>query len=52
MFVEEEGDIIFYKNKDGVAVRTVEQSTLKAIRDGGWNPEEQDRLELSNAKAK
>ena len=51
LFIEEEGDIIFYKNSDGVAVREVERSALKEIKESGWNPEEQDRLEVLAAKA-
>ncbi|KAF8220067.1 hypothetical protein L208DRAFT_1455665 [Tricholoma matsutake] len=50
LFIEEEGDIVFYKNKDGVAVREVQQSALKEIQ-ANWNPVEQDRLEVSNAKS-
>jgi len=29
LFIEEEEDIAFYKNKDGVAVREVQRSALK-----------------------
>lgn len=50
LFIEEEGDIVFYKNKDGVAVREVEQSALKEIKASGWNPEEQDRVDVLGAK--
>ncbi|RDB16067.1 Delta(12) fatty acid desaturase [Hypsizygus marmoreus] len=45
LFIEEEGDIIFYKNKDGVALREVDPTVLKEIKDKGWNPEEQDRVD-------
>jgi len=50
LFIEEGGDIIFYKNKDGVAAREVEQSVLKDIKASGWNPREQDMLDSSGAK--
>ncbi|KAF8955033.1 hypothetical protein BDZ97DRAFT_1907949 [Flammula alnicola] len=43
-FIEDEGDIIFYKNKEGVAVRQLADSVLQDIKSKGWNPEEQDRL--------
>jgi hypothetical protein len=52
LFIEEEGDVVFYKNKDGVAVREIQQSALKEIQASGWNPEEQDRLEVSSATRK
>lgn len=42
LFIEEEGDIIFYKNKHGVAAREVEQSAVKEIQKSGWNPDAQD----------
>ncbi|KAG6917775.1 hypothetical protein DXG01_001180 [Tephrocybe rancida] len=42
LFIEEEGDIIFYKNKDGVAVREVAQAAVKEIKESGWDPVEQD----------
>jgi omega-6 fatty acid desaturase (delta-12 desaturase) len=47
LFIEGDGDIVFYKNKDGVAVREVQQSALKEIQANGRNPEEQDGLEVS-----
>jgi omega-6 fatty acid desaturase (delta-12 desaturase) len=50
LFIEEEGDIVFYKNKDGIAVREVEHSVLKEINASGWNPEEQDRVDVLDAK--
>jgi hypothetical protein len=46
MFVEEDSDIVFYRNKDGVAVREVQQAALKEIRARGWKPDEQDSLEV------
>ncbi|KAF9475735.1 hypothetical protein BDN70DRAFT_221382 [Pholiota conissans] len=47
LFIEDEGEIIFYKNKEGVAQREVADSVLKEIKEKGWNPEEQDRLDAS-----
>lgn len=44
VFIEDEGDIVFYKNKDGVAQREVSESLLKEIKERGWNLEDQDRL--------
>ncbi|GLB39262.1 putative fatty acid desaturase [Lyophyllum shimeji] len=41
-FIEEEGDIIFYKNKYGMAAREVEQSAVQEIQKRGWNPDAQD----------
>ncbi|KAF8192985.1 fatty acid desaturase-domain-containing protein [Pholiota molesta] len=52
LFIEDEGEIIFYKNKDGIAQREVAESVLKEIKEKGWNPEEQDRLDtFEKAKA-
>ncbi|KAF9459136.1 fatty acid desaturase-domain-containing protein [Collybia nuda] len=45
LFIEEEGDIIFYKNKHGVAVREVQQKAVQEIKESGWDPEEQDKLD-------
>ncbi|KAF8880016.1 fatty acid desaturase-domain-containing protein [Infundibulicybe gibba] len=45
LFIEEEGDIVFYKNKYGNAAREVQHSALKQIRASGWHPEQQDKLE-------
>ncbi|KAG6833965.1 hypothetical protein H0H93_012911, partial [Arthromyces matolae] len=42
LFVEEEGDIIFYKNRHGLPARQVAQGTLKEIKENGWNAEAQD----------
>ena len=43
--MEEEGDIIFYKNKHGEASRFVAEEAVKAIKDSGFNPAEQDKLD-------
>ncbi|KAG6830772.1 hypothetical protein H0H87_007171 [Tephrocybe sp. NHM501043] len=42
LFIEEEGDIIFYKNKQGLAAREVAQSAVKEIQEKGWDPIAQD----------
>ena len=51
LFIEDEGEIIFYKNRDGVAVRELQESVVQEIKAKGWNPEEQDRLEESRKTA-
>ncbi|TFK67567.1 hypothetical protein BDN72DRAFT_879552 [Pluteus cervinus] len=48
LFVEEEGDIIFYKNKHGVAAREVAKSAVAAIRNDGWDPTTQDQIETNS----
>ncbi|KAF8067655.1 fatty acid desaturase-domain-containing protein [Lyophyllum atratum] len=42
LFIEEDGGIVFYKNKDGVAAREIEQTAVKEIQESGWNPDAQD----------
>ncbi|KAG6879844.1 hypothetical protein C0992_010802 [Termitomyces sp. T32_za158] len=42
LFVEEEGDIIFYKNRQGAAAREVAQGVVKRIKEDGWNGNVQD----------
>ncbi|KDQ60225.1 hypothetical protein JAAARDRAFT_191632 [Jaapia argillacea MUCL 33604] len=44
LFVEDEGGIVFYKNRSGQAARQVHESALSAIREKGWDPAEQDGL--------
>jgi omega-6 fatty acid desaturase (delta-12 desaturase) len=44
LFVEEESDIVFYKNKDGQAARGIAECAVRDIRKAGWDPVEQDRL--------
>ena len=51
LLIEDEGEIIFYKNKDGVAVRELQESVVHEIKVKGWNPEEQDRLEETQKTA-
>ncbi|EIW55651.1 uncharacterized protein TRAVEDRAFT_171450 [Trametes versicolor FP-101664 SS1] len=51
VFIEEEGAIVFYKNKYGIAVREVAQSEVSAIKEAGWDQEEQDDLPVSDADA-
>ncbi|KAK0465151.1 fatty acid desaturase-domain-containing protein [Desarmillaria tabescens] len=48
LFVEEEGDIVFYKNKNGEAAREVAYDAVKRIRVDGWNPVAQDELDEKN----
>ncbi|KAF8656529.1 hypothetical protein AX16_002493 [Volvariella volvacea WC 439] len=50
LFIEEEGDILFYKNKDGKAVREVAQDVLKESQRKGWKAEDQDHLDGINIK--
>ncbi|EPQ53468.1 hypothetical protein GLOTRDRAFT_130803 [Gloeophyllum trabeum ATCC 11539] len=44
LFVEEEGEIIFYKNKYGKAAREVDEKVLQEISQG-WNSKAQDALD-------
>ncbi|KAF8884402.1 fatty acid desaturase-domain-containing protein [Gymnopilus junonius] len=44
-FVEDEGDIVFYKNKDGIAVREVHESVAQGVKETEWTiRSEQDRV--------
>lgn len=45
IFVEEEDNIVFYKNKYGQAAREVAESAVCDIRKNGWNSVEQDLLD-------
>ncbi|KAK0478475.1 fatty acid desaturase-domain-containing protein [Armillaria novae-zelandiae] len=45
LFVEEEGDIVFYKNKNGEAAREVAYDAVKRIKVDGWDPVTQDKLD-------
>ncbi|KAI0360610.1 hypothetical protein OH77DRAFT_702383 [Trametes cingulata] len=47
VFIEEEGSIVFYKNKYGIAVRDVAEGTVAAIKEVGWAQEKQDELSES-----
>jgi hypothetical protein len=51
IFVEEEGNVIFYKNKSGKATREVEESALKEIKMAGWDPAKQDELNETKTKS-
>jgi len=41
---------VFYKNKHGVAARQVQEKAVEEIKESGWNPEDQDRLDASSHK--
>ena len=43
-FVEDEGDIVFYKNKQGVQQRFLAEDTVAKIQQSGWSQEQQDAL--------
>jgi len=45
LFIEEEGGIVFYKNKHGEVAREVQENVVKEIKASGWDPKEQDRLD-------
>ncbi|GBE87653.1 Delta(12) fatty acid desaturase [Sparassis crispa] len=44
VFVEEEGSIVFYKNRHGQAAREVAEGAVQEIKESGWNPDDQDRM--------
>ncbi|CDO70622.1 hypothetical protein BN946_scf184748.g20 [Trametes cinnabarina] len=44
VFIEEEGSIVFYKNKYGIAARELAGDAVAAIKQGGWDQEKQDDL--------
>ncbi|TBU48918.1 fatty acid desaturase-domain-containing protein [Dichomitus squalens] len=44
VFIEDEGSIVFYKNKNGVAARHVAEDAITAIKKEGWTQEDQDKL--------
>lgn len=44
VFVEEEGGIVFYKNKYGEAAREVAQGAAQTLKHAGWSAEAQDQL--------
>jgi len=48
LFVEEGGDIIFYKNREGIPSREVAKD---AYKQKGWNPSEQDKIEPDGPKS-
>jgi len=51
LFIEDEGEIIFYKNRNGVAVRQLQEEVLEDIKAKGWDPLAQDRLDGETAKS-
>ncbi|KAH9476003.1 Delta(12) fatty acid desaturase [Psilocybe cubensis] len=51
LFIEDEGDIVFYKNKEGKAVRELKESVMEEIKAKGWDPAEQDKLSEEESKA-
>ena len=44
VFVEDEGSIVFYKNKYGLASRQLSEDAIIAIKRAGWTQEDQDEL--------
>ncbi|KAI0635236.1 fatty acid desaturase-domain-containing protein [Trametes polyzona] len=50
VFIEEEGSIVFYKNKHGVAAREVADRAVAEIKQAGWGQEEQDDLPVSDSE--
>ncbi|KAG6834999.1 hypothetical protein H0H93_005702 [Arthromyces matolae] len=42
LFVEEDGDILFYKNKYGKSARELADTAVKEIKETGWKAEAQD----------
>ena len=43
-FIEDEGSIVFYKNKHGAAARSLAEGVVVDIKKAGWTPEGQDQL--------
>ncbi|RPD65587.1 hypothetical protein L226DRAFT_456472 [Lentinus tigrinus ALCF2SS1-7] len=44
-FIEDEGSIVFYKNKHGLAQREISDDAVFRIKKGGWSQEDQDKLQ-------
>ncbi|KAF9044726.1 hypothetical protein BDZ89DRAFT_1058819 [Hymenopellis radicata] len=44
LFVENDADIVFYKDRYGKAARVVQQDEVERIRESGWNAAKQDNL--------
>ncbi|KAL7284144.1 hypothetical protein ACG7TL_001425 [Trametes sanguinea] len=44
VFIEEEGSIVFYKNKYGLSARELASDAVTAIKEAGWAQEKQDDL--------
>lgn len=43
-FIEDDGEIVFYKNQHGVAQRELGDEAIHAIKKEGWTQEGQDQL--------
>ena len=43
-FIEDEGSIVFYKNKHGDAQRVLAEGAVAEIKNAGWSQEKQDQL--------
>lgn len=44
-FIEDEGSIVFYKNKYGLAKREISDDAVLQIKKEGWSQEDQDKLQ-------
>ncbi|KAJ7598612.1 fatty acid desaturase-domain-containing protein [Mycena floridula] len=51
LFIEDEGDIVFYKNKRGETAREVQEVAVQEIKASGWDPALQDELDDVPAKS-
>ncbi|KAF9537044.1 hypothetical protein CPC08DRAFT_731456 [Agrocybe pediades] len=51
LFIEDEGDIIFYKNREGVAARQLQEDAVQEIKAQVGDPAEQDKLEEESPKS-
>ena len=43
-FIEDEGEIVFYKNSHGLAARELAEHAVLVIKKEGWTQERQDKL--------
>ncbi len=43
--MEDEGSIVFYKNKYGLAQREIADDAVVKIKKEGWSQEDQDKLQ-------
>ncbi|KAH9940693.1 fatty acid desaturase-domain-containing protein [Amylocystis lapponica] len=50
VFVEEEGGIVFYKNKYGESVREVAETAFGKLKEAEWNADEQDQPDVAVEK--
>ena len=44
VFIEDEGTIVFYKNRHGAAQRLLAEDAILTIKKEGWTQERQDEL--------